>query len=217
MPAKDAGVAELREDCRTPAGAARRALECDRENPDLSLPPDTDSGTMPNLKFSYSDTHRRLELGGWSREVTVRELPIATTLAGVNMRLTAGGVRELHWHKEAEWAYVLDGRVRVTAIDADGHGFVDDVASGDLWYFPSAIPHSLQALAEGAEFCTSGWRSPRRRCCAPTSTSTSGCCAHCTPTSARSSNSPEAPHRLRLPPARPRPAAGRAAVLSPVG
>lgn len=124
----------------------------DRENPDLSLPPETDAGTMPNLKFSYSDTHRRSEHGGWSREVTVRELPIAATLAGVNMRLTPGGVRELHWHKEAEWAYVLDGRVRVTAIDADGHSFVDDVASGDLWYFPSAIPHSLQALAEGAEF-----------------------------------------------------------------
>ena len=32
------------------------------------------------------------------REVTVRELPIA--LAAVNMRLTPGGIREMHWHKE---------------------------------------------------------------------------------------------------------------------
>ena len=37
-----------------------------------------------------------------------------------NMRLNAGGVRELHWHKAAEWAYMLYGRARITAIDAAG-------------------------------------------------------------------------------------------------
>ena len=42
-----------------------------------------------------------LKQGGWSREITARELPVSTTIAGVNMSLTAGGVRELHWHKEA--------------------------------------------------------------------------------------------------------------------
>lgn len=124
----------------------------DRQNPDMSIPPTTDSGTVPNLKFSYSDTHRRIEEGGWSREVTVRELPIATTLAGVNMRLTPGGVRELHWHKEAEWAYMLEGRARITAVDGEGRNFIDDVGVGDLWYFPSGIPHSIQGLEEGAEF-----------------------------------------------------------------
>ena len=33
------------------------------------------------------------------------------------MRLNAGGVRELHWHKQAEWAYMLFGTARITAID----------------------------------------------------------------------------------------------------
>jgi oxalate decarboxylase/phosphoglucose isomerase-like protein (cupin superfamily) len=45
---------------------------------------------------------------GWSREVTVRELAVSKTLAGVNMRLTAGGVRELHWHTADEWAIFLE-------------------------------------------------------------------------------------------------------------
>lgn len=91
--------------------------------------------------------------GGWSREVTARELPAAKTIAGVNMRLTAGGVRELHWHKEAEWAFMLAGKARITAVDNDGHNFVDDVEPGDLWYFPSGIPHSIQGLQpDGAEF-----------------------------------------------------------------
>ena len=111
---------------------------------------------MPNLTFSYSDVHTRLEDGSWSREVTVRELPVATTLAAVNMRLNGGtektGVRELHWHKEAEWGLVLSGSVRETAIDGDGRSFVDDVQTGNLWYFPAGISHSIQAHREGSEF-----------------------------------------------------------------
>jgi oxalate decarboxylase len=91
--------------------------------------------------------------GGWSREVTVRELPVSRTLAGVNMRLTAGGVRELHWHTSAEWAIMLYGTARITAIDADGKSFVADVKKNDLWFFPSGIPHSIQGLnPDGCEF-----------------------------------------------------------------
>lgn len=62
----------------------------------------------------------------------MRELPISTTMAGVNMRLNPGAIRELHWHKEAEWAYMLAGHARVTCIDAEGRNFIDDVAEGDL-------------------------------------------------------------------------------------
>jgi oxalate decarboxylase len=120
--------------------------------PDLAAAPDTDRGTVPHLKFSFSDAHPRIEEGGWAREVTERELPIAKSLAGVNMRLVAGGVRELHWHKQAEWAFMLEGRARITAIDYDGRDFVDDVGVGDLWYFPAGIPHSIQGLESGCEF-----------------------------------------------------------------
>ncbi|WP_438346894.1 oxalate decarboxylase family bicupin [Paenibacillus sp. FA6] len=124
----------------------------DIENPDMLVPPVTDAGLIPNLKFSFSDTHMQLNHGGWSREVTIRELPIATTLAGVNMRLTPGGVRELHWHQQAEWAYMLLGRARITSVDQEGRNFIADVGPGDLWYFPAGIPHSIQGLEEGCEF-----------------------------------------------------------------
>ncbi|WP_433617769.1 oxalate decarboxylase family bicupin [Paenibacillus cellulositrophicus] len=124
----------------------------DMENPDMLVPPKTDNGLIPNLKFSFSDTHMQLNEGGWSREVTVRELPIATTLAGVNMRLTPGGLRELHWHQQAEWSFMLLGRARITAVDQNGRNFIADVGPGDLWYFPPGIPHSIQGLEEGCEF-----------------------------------------------------------------
>ena len=131
-----------------------RNAEIEKQNPDFVTPLQTDHGGVPNLKFSFAETHRKVRgPGGWSREVTVRELPIATTIAGVNMRLTAGGVRELHWHKEAEWSFMLAGTARITAIDQDGHNFVADVEPGDLWFFPSGIPHSIQGLSpDGCEF-----------------------------------------------------------------
>ena len=131
-------------------GARNPALE--RANPDLLVPPATDAGTIPNLKYAFASSHNRLLSGGWAREVTVRELPIATEISGVNMRLNPGGVREMHWHKEAEWAYMIAGRARITAIDADGTSFADDLGVGDLWYFPAGTPHSIQGLAEGCEF-----------------------------------------------------------------
>jgi oxalate decarboxylase len=124
----------------------------ERENPDILRSPETDAGTIPNLKFSFSAARNRLAPGGWAREVTIRELPIATTMAGVNMRLKPGGIRELHWHKEAEWAYMLAGRARLTAVDPQGRNFIDDVGVGDLWNFPAGVPHSIQGLEEGCEF-----------------------------------------------------------------
>jgi oxalate decarboxylase len=129
-----------------------RNVPLERENPDLVASPYTDAGTIPNLKFSFAAARNRLGTGGWAREVTVRELPVATTLAGVNMRLKPGGIRELHWHKEAEWAFMLAGRARITAIDPQGRNFIDDVGVGDLWNFPKGIPHSIQGLEEGCEF-----------------------------------------------------------------
>jgi oxalate decarboxylase len=123
------------------------------QNPDILRPPPTDHGSIPNLRFSFADAHVKARNGGWSREVTQRELAISTTMAGVNMRLKAGGVRELHWHKQAEWSFMLAGNARITAVDNDGLNFIADVGPGDLWYFPAGIPHSIQGLSgDGCEF-----------------------------------------------------------------
>lgn len=129
-----------------------RDIMRDKENPNMLVPPVTDAGLLPNLRFSFSDAHMQLNFGGWSREITVRDLPVATTLAGVNMSLVPGGVRELHWHQQAEWSYMLLGHARITAVDQNGRNFIADVGPGDLWYFPPGIPHSIQGLEEGCEF-----------------------------------------------------------------
>jgi oxalate decarboxylase len=125
------------------------------QNRDRLAPPPTDHGTMPNLRWSFADCHNRLQPGGWARQTTHREMPIARDIACVNMRLEAGAFRELHWHKETEWGFVLKGKMRVTAVDGEGHAFQDDISEGNIWNFPSGIPHSLQGLegdGDGCEF-----------------------------------------------------------------
>jgi oxalate decarboxylase len=130
-----------------------RNLDRDIQNPDILNPPATDAGTLPNLRFSFADAPTKQYPAGWTRQITKRELGISKSIAGVDMRLNAGGVRELHWHKEGEWAYILYGNARVTAVDPDGRNFVGDLGPGDIWYFPSGTPHSIQGLGpDGCEF-----------------------------------------------------------------
>jgi oxalate decarboxylase len=122
-------------------------------NPNTFLPPATDHGEVPTFWNSFSTAHRRIQDGGWSRQVTVQDFPLSKDIAAVNMRLTAGGVRELHWHNAAEWAIMLSGNARITALDNDGKAFVDDVSKDDLWFFPTGNPHSIQGLPpDGCEF-----------------------------------------------------------------
>ncbi len=131
-----------------PNNAANDAL-----NPDSVWPETTDEGTMLPFKYSFDLSHKAIDSGGWTRQVTVRDLAVSKTMAGVEMYLTPGGVRELHWHVSGEWAFVIYGSARITAVDAEGRSFVNDVHEGDLWLFPSGVPHSIQGLGpNGTKF-----------------------------------------------------------------
>src|SRR5436190_308442 len=56
------------------------------QSPDRLRPPVTDSGTLPTLRWSFADSHIKMREGGWSRQTTSRELPVASDIALVNMR-----------------------------------------------------------------------------------------------------------------------------------
>src|SRR5258706_4016919 len=121
--------------------------------PSAFSPPHTGVGGMPQIWYSLNTVQRRIQNGGWARQVTQADFAISTTISGVNMRLTAGGIRELHWHQAAEWAYMTYGHCRISVIDPTGRAYVSDVKEGDIWYFPAGLPHSLQGLGpDGCEF-----------------------------------------------------------------
>src|ERR1700723_3990306 len=81
----------------------------DAQNPDSFLPPPTDAGGVQTFKYPFGLSHKRMQEGGWSREVTVRELPVSKSMAGVDMRLTAGGALELDMITASEWAVIPYG------------------------------------------------------------------------------------------------------------
>jgi len=121
--------------------------------PSSVSPPPTDTGSLQMTWASFNNAPRRIQDGGWARQVTQETFPISETISGVNMRLTAGGTRELHWHQAAEWAFMTYGHCRITVLDTNGRPYVADVKEGDLWYFPAGYPHSLQGLGpDGCEF-----------------------------------------------------------------
>jgi oxalate decarboxylase len=73
--------------------------DIDSQNPDNLVGPSTDAGTVPNLKWSFSDSKTKIYPGGWVREQTSTDLASSTTLAGAQLHMNKGAVRELHWHR----------------------------------------------------------------------------------------------------------------------
>ena len=63
-------------------------------------PPPTDVDGMPVFWSSFNNAHKRIQNGGWAREVTQVDFAISDRVSGVNMRLSAGRIREMHWHPE---------------------------------------------------------------------------------------------------------------------
>ena len=105
---------------------------------------------LPNFKFDIENQTGWTGEGGSAKEATVAEFPISQSIAGVSMRLKPGAMRELHWHSlAAEWAYMLEGRCRITVISPDGQAEISDFGPGDTWYFPRGHGHALQGLGPG--------------------------------------------------------------------
>lgn len=145
----------IRGSTNAPTDPGPRNYAYDRINSDLFIPPGTDSGDVPNAVWPLGLSHNRHgtpSSAGWARQQNVDELPIAVDMAGVDMRLEPHSYRELHWHKQGEWSFVLNGSLRVAAMNEEGESFVDDLQAGDVWFFPAGIPHSIQAKENGCEF-----------------------------------------------------------------
>ena len=102
---------------------------------------------LPTFKFALEKSEGKVVGKSVGKEATVLQLPISKGIAGVSMRLEPGAMRELHWHATAaEWAFVMEGRVRTTVIDAQGNAETNDFGPGDVWFFPRGHGHMLECL-----------------------------------------------------------------------
>lgn len=104
---------------------------------------------LPTFKFALEKSEGKVIRNSYGKEATVAQLPISKGLAGVSMRIEPGAMRELHWHATAaEWAFVIEGRVRTTVIDPQGCAEVNDFDPGDVWFFPRGHAHVLECLGD---------------------------------------------------------------------
>ncbi|KZM24183.1 nutrient reservoir [Ascochyta rabiei] len=133
-------------------GKGKGAPILDVENPSNLGQQSTDAGTVSNLKWRFSDSKTRIYPGGWVREQVDNDLPQSHDIAAAQQHLKKGAIRELHWHRVAEWGQVLFGRVLVSAVDENGRHQVTELGFGDIWYFPKGQAHTVQGLDDENEY-----------------------------------------------------------------
>src|SRR5205807_2289894 len=61
--------------------------------PSAQSPAPTDVGDMPMFWASFNNAPKRIQNGGWARQVTQADFAISDTISGVDMRLTGGKFR----------------------------------------------------------------------------------------------------------------------------
>jgi oxalate decarboxylase len=93
----------------------------------------------------FGDSKTRIYPGGWVREQVDNDLPASHDIAAAQQHLKKGAIRELYWHRVAEWGQVLFGRVLVS-VDENGRYQVTELGFGDIWYFPKGQAHTVQGL-----------------------------------------------------------------------
>ncbi|EFE38747.1 oxalate decarboxylase, putative [Trichophyton verrucosum HKI 0517] len=126
--------------------------QLDLQNPsNIGGQPATDNGLVPNMKWSFSLSKTRMLYGGWIREQVIQDLPTSHDIAGAQVHLIKGGIRQMHWHRVAEWAYIYAGSFLISAVTEDGQFQLDKLGVGDMYYFPKGAAHSLQGLEDENE------------------------------------------------------------------
>jgi oxalate decarboxylase len=87
---------------------------------------------------------------GEIRIVDSANFPISKTMAMAHVLVKPGGLRELHWHPNAdEWLYFIRGRGRITLFVNGGKARTADFTAGDVGYLPRTLGHYIENTGDG--------------------------------------------------------------------
>ena len=122
------------------------------------VPPPLSANAAPGSLNAPAETHRYRMLaqrppqeypGGTLRVVSQKEFPISTTMTGALMRVKPGGLRELHWHPNAdEWQYYIKGKARMTVFGSGGRARTEEYGPGDVGYAPQGFAHYIENIGD---------------------------------------------------------------------
>jgi oxalate decarboxylase len=108
------------------------------------------AGPPQSFKFRLATAKARAYDGGNLREHRAADFPASHNLSAGIVRLAAGAYREPHWHPNSdEWAYVLEGEVRLTVVGPHGRVTTEDFGYGDAWFVPVGFGHMVLNTGAG--------------------------------------------------------------------
>jgi oxalate decarboxylase len=118
-----------------------------------AIPEDLRNGAPDSNQFPHKfrlRAHKPLVFpGGEERIVSSVEFPMQTTLTGVLMDLKPGGLREMHWHPNAdEWQYYISGRARVGIFGAHGRELTDEFGPGQIAFIKQGFGHYIEQVGD---------------------------------------------------------------------
>ena len=94
-------------------------------------------GAAPVLKFE----------GGTEQLVSQQQFPISSTITGVLLTIKPGGLRELHWHPNAdEWQYYIKGRSEIGIFGANGKYRQDEFGPGNVAFINRGFGHYIKQI-----------------------------------------------------------------------
>ncbi len=102
-------------------------------------------GTEPVI-FRLGQSKPRYENSGGSiRIADSTNFPAAKTVAAALTVIEPGGMRELHWHPNAdEWQYYLTGSARMTVFNTGPHADTMDFHAGDVGLVKRNFGHYVE-------------------------------------------------------------------------
>jgi len=107
---------------------------------------------LPETQFSsrvlggdgYSGDMYRLRYEGGFRDPLSR-FTVSNTTAAALVTVKPGGIRELHWHPNAdEWQYWIKGQGRMTVFDTGPKAMTADFQAGDIGYVKKSLGHYVE-------------------------------------------------------------------------
>ena len=96
--------------------------------------------------FSLSDlAPAKKTKGGMVQIADSSNFFVSKTVAAALVTVKPGGVRELHWHPNAdEWQYYIKGAARMTVFDTGPKAMTADFRAGDIGYVKKSLGHYVE-------------------------------------------------------------------------
>jgi oxalate decarboxylase len=96
------------------------------------------------FRLSQQPVSKRTK-GGEVRIIDSSAFKASTTIAAALVTVHPGGMRESHWHPNAdEWQYFMAGTGRMTVFATGGRARTVDFQAGDVGYIQKTLPHYIQ-------------------------------------------------------------------------